>query len=106
MDPVSLVVGAGLLIAGFLSGRFSRRRGAGGTNGPKQLSAICGCKHGLEQHDPETKACHGRTLQRNVYSKEGKWLGTQWIDCTCRRYVGPVPAEEILGTPYIPPAID
>ena len=40
MDPVSLVVGAALLIAGFLAGRVGRRRPA---LPPPPLTPVCGC---------------------------------------------------------------
>ncbi|AIG73315.1 Hypothetical protein AJAP_01925 [Amycolatopsis japonica] len=92
IEPISLAVGAGLFGAGLLTGKLTRRQTGAGTS-PKP---VCGCSHGLEQHDPDTKECHGQILHRD-------WIGNQWVPCTCRQYVGPKPFEELFVSPMLPP---
>lgn len=99
IDPISLAVGAGLFGAGLLAGKLTRRHTGAGTT-PKP---VCGCSHGLEQHDPDTKECHGETLHRDARSTSGIYLGNQWVACTCRQYVGPKPFEELFVSPMLPP---
>ena len=55
MEPVSLLVGAALLAAGFLGGRISRRKP---TPPPAAPAPLCGCGHTLSQHDTETNTCY------------------------------------------------
>ena len=55
MEPVSLVVGAALLAAGFLAGRIGRRRPPAPPANPQP---VCGCGHALSQHDTETNTCY------------------------------------------------
>ncbi|MBP2474829.1 hypothetical protein JOF53_003701 [Crossiella equi] len=99
IDPISLAVGAGLFATGLLAGKLTRRRAPAGTT-PKPL---CGCSHGLEQHDPDTKECHGQILHKDARTEGGTWIGNQWVPCTCRQYVGPKPFEELYAPPMLPP---
>ena len=98
VEPISLVVGALLLTAGFLAGRFSRRRPAP----PPQLTPVCGCGHTLSQHDRETHTCYAE-LRRDAYDRRGRWAGHTWVPCTCRQYVGPRPIDEVFVPPLLPP---
>lgn len=90
LDPLSLTVGAVLFLTGYLAGRIHRRARPGRTKTPK---AICGCTHGLDQHDPDTNRCHGirRWDEKN---------------CRCRQYVGPRPLETVFAPSLLPPAED
>jgi hypothetical protein len=97
-DPISLATGAALLVTGFGAGRFRRP-----TREPKKPTAACGCGHTLAHHDPATNQCHGQELRRDCRNKQGDWIGNQWVPCTCRRYVGPVPVESLFATPTLPP---
>lgn len=99
IDPTSLVVGAGLFATGLLTGKLTRRRTPAADTTPK---AVCGCSHGLEQHNPDTNECHGQ-MRRDKHNKFGDWIGHEWVPCTCRQYVGPRPLEELYAPPVLPP---
>ncbi|MFI7122627.1 hypothetical protein [Amycolatopsis sp. NPDC049868] len=97
--PISLTLGYCLFGAGLLVGRLTRRRApADATTKP-----VCGCSHGLEHHDPESKECRGEILHRDARSTSGIYIGNQWVACTCRQYVGPKPFEELFVSPMLPP---
>lgn len=100
MDPISLAVGAALLVAGFLAGRFRRPNRT-----PKEPTYQCTCKHYLSDHDPQTGVCHG-TNQQKVY-QDGTFRHFDTVPCTCRNYVGPKPLElTYLSMPPLPPRSD
>ncbi len=99
-DPISLAVGAALLAAGHLTGWLAGRRS---TRRAAATPPVCGCGHGLEQHDPDTKACHAQ-VRRDTYNKHGDWVGDTYVACTCRQYVGPTPVEQLFNTPILPPS--
>jgi hypothetical protein len=80
IDPVSLVVGAGIALTAYALGRLDHRRRRAPTGEPPP---ICGCGHHFAQHDPDTNRCHART--------EGL------LPCTCRRYAGPIPLNRYLA---------
>jgi hypothetical protein len=93
IDPISLVVGAGLLAAGFLAGHLTARRSARRRpDGPQE--PVCGCTHHRALHDPETGECHER-----VKVPLGGGGGYSWELCLCRQYVGPEP----IGSMWVPP---
>ncbi|WP_036567554.1 hypothetical protein [Nocardia sp. BMG51109] len=92
-DPLSLVVGAGLLGAGWALGRAGRRRGRSGAQSP----GPCGCGHDLALHDRETGTCHAE-----IFRKTGHGL-KEWTGCRCRRYTGPTPLEDVFTSPILPP---
>lgn len=88
MDPISLAVGAAILGAGFLAGRFRR---PGRSTG---LQYTCSCEHPLSFHDPKTKTCHGT-------------IGWDKVSCTCKQYVGEMPLDlSVLNQPLPPPSSD
>lgn len=99
MDPLSLIIGAGILGVGWLAGRFRRPARA-----PKEPRYICGCGDHLSEHDPQTGRCHGTTT-RDIYRK-GDWEGEEAVACTCRQYVGPRPLDMAhldFPLPKLPP---
>jgi hypothetical protein len=98
-DAISLIVGAGLLAAGFTAGRFSRRR----PSPPAPITPVCGCGHTLSQHDRETHTCYAE-LRRETFDRRGRFAGLTWVPCTCRQYVGPRPIDEVFLPPLLPPA--
>jgi hypothetical protein len=87
MDPLTLIVGALLALVFFALGRKSVQRQAllpgDGTPPPKP---ICGCNHGLHQHDLKSSKCHYK-----------------FLPCDCLRYTGPLPAEEFIAQQLLPP---
>ena len=108
IDALLLAAGAVVFLVGqavgFALGRFWRKRA---TSGSAPVSpAMCGCGHGLEHHDPDTNECHGSVEIKNYYDKRGYNRGTQRVPCSCRRYVGPQPVEDLFALPYLPPSDD
>lgn len=92
MDPVTLLIGAGILLTGGMIGNIAGRRRVKAAGPPK---AKCeGCDHNLSFHDESR--CHGHT-KRDVYD-DGEWIGTDYVPCTCQQYVGPIPADRMLAS--------
>ncbi|MCK2239169.1 MULTISPECIES: hypothetical protein [unclassified Crossiella] len=99
MDPVTLAVGGGLVLLGYLGGLLSRRK----RTPEPPLTADCGCGHSLALHDPEAGTCHAQLERMTAHNK---YAGTSYeqSQCPCRQYVGPRPIEEFLAPRYLPPA--
>ncbi|WP_280398765.1 hypothetical protein [Nocardia carnea] len=95
LDPLSLAVGAGLVALGWAVGRFGHRRTA--RPGRNHLTARCGCGHDLALHDRESGTCHAE------FSRRGTSGLREWVRCSCRRYTGPTPLEEVFSSPILPP---
>lgn len=79
-DPMTLAVGGGILAAGWLMGRASRR-----PKTPKPPRPICTCDHGYGMHEPDGGRCHGL---KQTWSQA---LGQHQVPCTCQTYDGPEP---------------
>ena len=95
-DPLSLVAGAALLAAGYLSGRITRP--------VRATVAVCSCGHGLDQHDPTSRSCHSEVRLDPHFSYEvNAWVGHTYAWCTCRQYIGPMPVEQLIQTQILPP---
>jgi hypothetical protein len=101
MEAVSLLVGALLLAAGFVAGRFTRRT----PTPPPPMTPLCGCGHALSQHDVETSTCYAE-LRRDTFDRRGRFAGHTWVPCTCRQYVGPRPIDEVFLPRLLPPTTD
>lgn len=86
LDPLTLLTGAGIFIAGVVTGRIRRKS----ASPPKP---ICGCGHNLAEHNPETGTC-AATIR--VFDAPRR-------PCTCQQYVGPKPLEEMFAQQYLPP---
>jgi hypothetical protein len=102
MDPLSMLIGAAILLIGIASG-FALSRVLSPSARAETPRAICSCTHGLGQHDEVHGKCHGQVLRRNMRTGSGAWIGDQWVNCTCRHYDGPQPIEKYLATPTLPP---
>lgn len=92
IEPVSLAVGGGLLLVGWLTGRVSRFHGfANGGEVNPGPNLICSCVHGFGSHEDGRK-CHGSTTNwRN---------GAQFVDrCPCHMYDGPEPLPRVWSGP-------
>jgi hypothetical protein len=91
-------VGTILFVVGFLLGRVS----------PKPVSRppqpVCGCDHGLNMHGTDGK-CHEIDMIPVNWDTYGR--ANQWNEypCTCQKYVGPKPVEELFTTPILPPEV-
>lgn len=75
MDPLSLLVGGALLVAGWLVGRRTR---------PSRDPYRCSCGHSLATHDEPTGPCR--------FERERLLIDDV---CSCVRYVGPLPPVEL-----------
>jgi hypothetical protein len=95
IDPVSMVVGVGLVAAGVAIGKISKRTRHGS-------EPICGCGHSLAEHERDTDKCHGE----NPRDRHHGWAGQEWVPCTCQRYVGPLPIGSLWTPPILPPKED
>lgn len=83
MDPLSLAVGAVVLLVGAALGRVTRpvRR-------PAEPAYVCTCRHSLAYHDPTTSRCAREYVKTVNFVQE-------FVSCDCRRYVGPLPPAEL-----------
>lgn len=89
---IMAVLGGGLTLAGFLVGRRTR----------PPYTCICG--HPLTGHKLPGSSCLAE-VQRRKYSPTGQSSGSEYVRCTCTRYIGDLPAEMLAerGAPQ-PPA--
>jgi hypothetical protein len=98
MDPITLAVGAGILAVGFLAGRIGRRTGR--RQPPDDSQPVCGCGHHLAKHDRSNGVCHTARLEDRVEDKDGEMhTWEEWVQCTCRQYVGPEPVLSLWTPP-------
>lgn len=94
-------VGVVIFLIGFLLGRISPKSEL--PELPPQ--PICGCEHGLNMHGADGK-CHEIEMvpvSWDSYGRETRW---NEYSCTCQKYVGPKPVEELFTTPLLPPEIE
>jgi hypothetical protein len=107
MDPFTLIMSALLAIIFFCLGRVSARKAASAPPQPlPQPKAICGCDHGLHQHDRASDKCHAEVKKWTGQNRDKKgelWDYYKFVRCDCRRYTGPIPAEEFLAQSLLPP---
>lgn len=101
MDPITLLVGAGILLAGALLGYPLGRRDR---NARKEPEPRCGCTHHLAAHDPETLKC-ASLVAVDRYRAGGDWIGEDWKPCACRKYVGPMPTDTLETLLRMPPSL-
>lgn len=99
VDPISFLVLAGVALAsGGIGARIGWQRAR-----KHEFDPICKCKHSFAFHDPKTGQCHA--LVRGTPATVGSdGFPTSWhkIQCTCRRYLGSLPPEQILES-FTPP---
>lgn len=101
MEPMSLLAGAAIALAGVILGRAlpalpGRRREPAqqqphGTTHSRPPQAICGCGHHLVFHDNESKKCRAQVII------PGRWTGERgdsYHTCVCQGYRGPMPVDE------------
>lgn len=110
MEPLTLIVGALLALVFFAMGRASGRRLAIASGQAPQppVKPICGCGHGLHEHDLKGNECHAQFKKPMGQRRDKKgelWDTWEWTRCGCRQYTGPRPVEELFITPILPPEI-
>lgn len=102
MEPISLIVGSALFVAGLVTGRVARRRGT--PLGDPTAATCDGCAHSLTYHN--TDGTCSQQIKRRHYNLNGDRSGHKWVQCGCRQYVGPIPAERMLASFPLPTSGD
>lgn len=90
-DPITLVAGAALVTAGWITGRMRNRS----SSSPQQPANICSCGHGYGSHAENGGQCV-TDVQRPHYHKGGTRNGYEWASCACLVWTGlssPPPPE-------------
>lgn len=93
MEPVTMLVGGGLVLVGWVLGRINRK-----SKTPKTPRAVCGCKHHHAHHDPKTGECNGTREVATKFNTIGTEIAWKEVPCTCKQYSGPEP----ITTYYAP----
>jgi hypothetical protein len=88
-DPITLGVGGALALAGWVTGRQTRRTQTSVT--PEV--AVCSCTHGYGIHE-EGKKCAAQ-IERPHYWSNGSRNGHEWVPCPCLSYDGPEPLPRV-----------
>lgn len=86
-----------LLVSGAAIGvplGMRRQRALTAASGP-----VCGCGHSLSLHDDKKARTCSAEVCRPHYKSWGERSGHEWVNCPCRRYVGPEPFTEL----WVPP---
>ena len=82
IDPISIALGAALVLAGFVLGKVNRR---------KPISAdptICvGCGHSLTYRDPATGACTAVEVTQTSVFVNGDLDHYEDVLCNCKNHV-------------------
>lgn len=108
MDPLTLIVGALLALIFFAIGRVSGRRQAieSGRAPRPPAPPICGCDHGLHEHDLKNGKCEAQ-YKKPMGQKRDKsgelWDTWEWTQCGCKQYTGPIPVEQFFTQQMLPP---
>lgn len=77
IEPVSLLAGAGVMLAGYLIGRRNPR-----TKLPD--STMCaGCKHSITFRNPDTGNCTAQVEQATKWDGLGSPVAYRYVPCTC-----------------------
>lgn len=86
-----MIEGALILLAGLLVGRLlpGRRRRPKPLKPAPPPKPVCGCSHGLHDHDPATNACNGKTKAYRWNGTYGREVLDKYVSCTCKQYTGP-----------------
>lgn len=85
---MELIIGAVILLAGILIGRFLPGPGRSGRSALEEAKPLCGCGHAPSFHD-EKGRCHA--LNEVARWDRGKWAGIESVPCSCQKYTGPEP---------------
>jgi hypothetical protein len=70
---------------------------------PAVPKPICGCGHGLHDHDPEKKTCAARVRLFKYSIGSGHEVFDKYGNCSCKQYVGPIPYTEFYMPEQLPP---
>lgn len=99
-DPITLAVGGGLALGGWLAGRFGRGSQSGNHTAPG-TATVCSCGHGYGSHDGPCRA----EIERPHYHSYGGRSGYEWVPCPCQAYDGPEPLPRVWATELEMPTV-
>lgn len=89
MDPISVLAGGVIFLAGVLTGRRVRRP----TTTIDLQPPVCTCAHGYGTHDKGAR-CQAQ-VERRHYMEDGRHNGSEWAPCRCLSYDGPEPLPRV-----------
>ena len=102
IDAATLLWCIGFFAFGIIIGRSTKKQKP---RTPQTPTPICGCDHGLHDHDPKTGECHGLMdgdpLRYNEFSRPTAF---KQVRCTCKQYTGPRPIDQIWIPDMLPPS--
>lgn len=96
MEPLSVLVGMGIVVVGVVVGRWSRSRPRDTEMPPSGL--LCSCGHGLGTHEDGT-SCLAEMQRADRWDTFQHPIHWCYVPCPCRRYDGPeppMPLREVL----------
>ncbi len=101
MEPVSMLIAAGLIAVGYITGRIHRKKPPA-----PDPTDFRGCKHSLSYRDKTTGACTASVEVANKWDKYSTAIGFEWRPCACTNHTT---AEQITldaswNPPTLPPA--
>jgi hypothetical protein len=97
-----VIEGALIFLGGLVAGVITRSLPAR-KKPTAQLAAVCPCRHARSFHADGTGRCHGKDRLAR-YNDAGLRIGYEPIDCSCQRYDGPQPFQELYAPPLqLPP---
>ncbi|GAA2760119.1 hypothetical protein F4554_000326 [Actinopolymorpha rutila] len=85
---MELIIGAVILLAGILIGRFLPGLGRSRRSALGEVKPLCGCGHASSFHE-ERGRCHA--LNEVTRWDGGRWAGIESVPCNCQKYTGPEP---------------
>lgn len=94
MDPISMIVIAGVAAVSATSGYVAGRRRQ--QREDLRPAACDGCDHNFSFHD-DGGMCM-QQVERTLYGVAGGKLGMRWVRCGCQQYTGPIPTDRLLST--------
>lgn len=102
-DELLWAVATGTNALAFWAGVALGRRTGKVSARPVPSGPICGCKHELAKHDPQTNVCH-EAIPADRYEASGAYRLTG--RCKCRQYTGPRPIDEVFQPRIVLPQED
>jgi hypothetical protein len=86
MEPVSMLLGGTLVLAGWTLGRINRKKPA------PDLTVCPGCEHSLSFRDKTTGRCLQQIKRASKWDRDGDVRGYEWVTCGCTNHAS---AEQI-----------
>lgn len=77
IEPVSLLLAAGALLAGYVAGQRKQRASIPDT------TTCVGCKHSITYRNPDTGHCTAQVEQATKWDLVGSPIAFAYVPCTC-----------------------